>query len=94
MRKVLNILEDGKQYKYERFDGTTSSHERQAAIDRFCHPDSDVLFLLTTRAGGVGLNLTAADTVIIFDSDWNIQQDIQAQARCHRIGQKLSQSID
>ena len=97
MRKVLNILEeylDYKLYKYERFDGTTSSHERQAAIDRFCHPNSDrLVFLLTTRAGGVGLNLTAADTVIIFDSDWNPQQDIQAQARCHRIGQKKTVSI-
>eukprot|EP01083_Nonionella_stella_P144660 452020_1 len=91
MRKVLNILEEYlefKQYIYERFDGTTSSHDRQSAIDRFCAPGSDrLVFLLTTRAGGQGLNLVAADTVIIFDSDWNPQQDIQAQARCHRIGQ-------
>ena len=46
------------------------------------------MFLLCTRAGGVGINLTAADTVIIFDSDWNPQNDLQAQARCHRIGQE------
>src|ERR1700733_14658215 len=55
----------------------------------FCKPDSNrFIFLLSTRAGGVGLNLAAADTVIIFDSDWNPQQDMKAQARAHRIGQK------
>lgn len=62
---------------------------RQAAIDRYCKPDSDrFVFLLCTKAGGLGINLTAADTVIIYDSDWNPQNDLQAQARCHRIGQK------
>ena len=61
----------------------------QAAIDRFCKPDSDrFVFLLCTKAGGLGINLTAADTVIIYDSDWNPQNDLQAQARCHRIGQQ------
>lgn len=61
----------------------------QSAIDRYCREGSDrFIFLLCTRAGGVGINLTAADTVVIFDSDWNPQQDIQAQARCHRLGQK------
>ncbi len=60
----------------------------QAAIDRFNDPTSDSFaFLLTTKAGGVGINLTAADTVVIFDSDWNPQNDMQATARCHRIGQ-------
>ena len=64
-------------------------NEREAAIDRFVKPGSNrFLFLLSTRAGGVGLNLATADTVIIFDSDWNPQQDMQAQARAHRIGQK------
>ena len=62
---------------------------RQAAIDRYCKPDSDrFVFLLCTKAGGLGINLTAADTVIIYDSDWNPQNDLQAQARCHRIGQQ------
>ena len=61
---------------------------RQAAIDRFCRPGSDTFaFLLSTRAGGVGINLTAADTCILFDSDWNPQNDLQAMARSHRIGQ-------
>ena len=61
---------------------------RQAAIDRFCKPGSDTFaFLLSTRAGGLGINLIAADTCIIFDSDWNPQNDVQAMARSHRIGQ-------
>ncbi|ETO14776.1 chromodomain-helicase-DNA-binding protein, partial [Reticulomyxa filosa] len=91
MRRMLEIVSDYmkyKQYTFERFDGMTKSLDRQAAIDRFCAKNSNVFaFLLTTRAGGQGLNLVAADTVIIFDSDWNPQQDLQAQARCHRIGQ-------
>ena len=92
MTKVLDLLEDYlyyKNYKYERLDGSIRGSSRQAAIDRFSAPDSDrFVFILCTRAGGVGINLTAADTVIIYDSDWNPQNDLQAQARCHRIGQK------
>uniref|UniRef100_A0A1I7Y6V2 Helicase C-terminal domain-containing protein n=1 Tax=Steinernema glaseri TaxID=37863 RepID=A0A1I7Y6V2_9BILA len=77
------------RYPFERIDGNVRGDMRQAAIDRFSKPDSDrFVFLLCTRAGGLGINLTAADTVIIFDSDWNPQNDLQAQARCHRIGQK------
>ena len=91
MVRVLDILEDylrWQGYKYERIDGGIKGNDRQAAIDRFSAPDSDrFVFLLCTRAGGVGINLTAADTVIIYDSDWNPQNDMQAQARCHRIGQ-------
>jgi len=65
-------------YLYERIDGRIRGNLRQEAIDRFCKPDSDrFVFLLCTRAGGLGINLTAADTVIIFDSDWNPQNDIQ-----------------
>jgi len=68
--------------------------ERQAAIDRFSDTNRDsFVFLLGTRAGGVGINLTIADTVILFDSDWNPQNDIQAQARCHRIGQENTVKI-
>lgn len=91
MIRVLDILEDyliQKKYLYERLDGRIRGNLRQEAIDRFSKPDSDrFIFLLCTRAGGLGINLTAADTVIIFDSDWNPQNDLQAQARCHRIGQ-------
>ncbi|KAL0970047.1 hypothetical protein UPYG_G00236430 [Umbra pygmaea] len=91
MVKVLGILEDyvtRKGYLYERLDGQVASDQRQAAIDRFSKPDSQqFLFLICTRAGGQGINLTAADTCIIYDSDWNPQNDLQAQARCHRIGQ-------
>jgi chromodomain-helicase-DNA-binding protein 7 len=91
MVRCLDILEDyviQKKYPYERIDGRVRGNMRQAAIDRFSKPGSDrFVFLLCTRAGGLGINLTAADTVIIFDSDWNPQNDLQAQARCHRIGQ-------
>lgn len=69
-------------YTYERIDGRVRGNLRQAAIDRFCKPDSDrFVFLLCTRAGGLGINLTAADTCIIFDSDWNPQNDLQVAAR-------------
>lgn len=68
-------------YTYERIDGRVRGNLRQAAIDRFCKPDSDrFVFLLCTRAGGLGINLTAADTCIIFDSDWNPQNDLQVSA--------------
>ena len=87
---MLDILEDWLQahkYSFERIDGSITGHKRQSAIDRFQDPkskDPPFVMLLSTRAGGVGINLTAADTVIIFDSDWNPQNDIQAMARCHR----------
>merc|ERR1711978_333095 len=61
--------------------------ERQEQVERFFKEKDVNIFLLSTRAGGLGINLTAADTVIIYDSDWNPQQDLQAQDRCHRIGQ-------
>ena len=61
---------------------------------RYCRPDSDrFVFLLCTKAGGLGINLVAADTCIIYDSDWNPQNDLQAQARCHRIGQEKEVKI-
>ena len=79
---------------YERIDGRIRGNLRQEAIDRFSKKDSDrFVFLLCTRAGGLGINLTAADTVIIYDSDWNPQNDLQAQARCHRIGQQKAVKI-
>ena len=97
MIRVLDILEDylvQMRFSYERLDGRIRGEMRQEAIDRFCKPDADrFAFLLCTRAGGLGINLTAADTVIIYDSDWNPQNDLQAQARCHRIGQSKSVKI-
>ncbi|XP_034657291.1 chromodomain-helicase-DNA-binding protein Mi-2 homolog isoform X3 [Drosophila subobscura] len=91
MTKMLDILEDfleGEQYKYERIDGGITGTVRQEAIDRFNAPGAQqFVFLLSTRAGGLGINLATADTVIIYDSDWNPHNDIQAFSRAHRIGQ-------
>ncbi|KAF9281009.1 choline dehydrogenase 6 [Mortierella alpina] len=90
MTRCLDLLQDylrGRGYPYERIDGSIRGDMRQAAIDRFSTLPDSFVFLLCTRAGGVGINLTAADTVVIFDSDWNPQNDLQATARCHRIGQ-------
>ena len=95
MTKVLSILEDYlimRDYGYRRIDGNVQWQDRQRFMDEFNDEKGrfpDVFcFLLSTRAGGLGINLTAADTVVIFDSDWNPQADLQAQDRCHRIGQK------
>ncbi|KAF2830729.1 hypothetical protein CC86DRAFT_343714 [Ophiobolus disseminans] len=89
---MLNIIEDfldGMQMAYQRLDGQMGSLEKQKRIDQFNAPDSPLFaFLLSTRAGGVGINLATADTVIILDPDWNPHQDLQAIARAHRIGQK------
>lgn len=92
MSRLLDILEDYcylRGYKYCRIDGSTSHEERVEAIDDYNRPDSDkFIFLLTTRAGGLGINLVTADTVVLYDSDWNPQADLQAMDRAHRIGQK------
>ncbi|GFP56218.1 chromatin remodeling factor mit1 [Trichoderma asperellum] len=88
----LDIIEDflnGLGYGYRRLDGSISSLEKQRRIDAFNEPGSELFaFLLSTRAGGVGINLATADTVIIMDPDFNPHQDIQALSRAHRIGQK------
>ena len=90
MVRVLDLLEDFlrfRNYAYERLDGSARAVDRNASVDRFNDPAYNrYVMLLSTRAGGLGLNLTSADTVIIYDSDWNPQNDIQAQARAHRIG--------
>jgi len=92
MVKMLDILGDYLQlrgYQFQRLDGTIAAGPRRMAIDHFNAPGSqDFCFLLSTRAGGLGINLMTADTVILFDSDWNPQADLQAMARAHRIGQK------
>lgn len=91
MSRLLDILEDYclfREYEYCRIDGSTAHEDRIAAIDEYNKPGSDkFVFLLTTRAGGLGINLTTADIVILYDSDWNPQADLQAMDRAHRIGQ-------
>eukprot|EP00300_Choanocystis_sp_HF-7_P003039 c12293_g1_i1.p1 GENE.c12293_g1_i1~~c12293_g1_i1.p1 ORF type:complete len:1104 (-),score=304.81 c12293_g1_i1:66-3377(-) len=91
MTHLLNLLEELLEYrdiKFCRMDGSTKAEDRGGVVADFWKVTSDVhVFLLSTRAGGLGLNLQVADTVIIYDSDWNPQQDLQAQARAHRIGQ-------
>ncbi|KAI9017750.1 SNF2 family N-terminal domain-containing protein [Gaertneriomyces semiglobifer] len=90
--RALDIIEDFLAYRgirYGRLDGGTSRVRRNLDIRLFNHPDSPYeVFLISTRAGGLGINLATADTVIFFDNDWNPQQDLQALARAHRIGQQ------
>jgi len=92
MSRVLDIMEDYCHFRghnYCRLDGSTSHEDRMNAIDAYNAPDSDkFIFLLTTRAGGLGINLVSADIVVLYDSDWNPQADLQAMDRAHRIGQK------
>jgi ATP-dependent DNA helicase len=90
MTKLLDILQDYLDtlgYDYCRIDGQVKVLDRQSSIERFNSDPDMFVFLLSTRAGGLGINLQSADTCIIFDSDWNPHQDSQAQDRCHRIGQ-------
>ncbi|XP_035687270.1 chromodomain-helicase-DNA-binding protein 1-like [Branchiostoma floridae] len=90
MTRVLDILQDYlgyRGYSYERLDGSVRGEERYLAIQNFNQQDDVFVFLLSTRAGGQGLNLASADTVIFMDSDFNPQNDLQAAARAHRIGQ-------
>ncbi|XP_063395970.1 helicase SRCAP-like isoform X4 [Mytilus trossulus] len=90
MTKMLNILEAFLNYHghiYLRLDGTTKVEQRQFLMDRFNADRRIFVFILSTRSGGIGVNLTGADTVIFYDSDWNPTMDAQAQDRCHRIGQ-------
>ncbi|KAJ6848789.1 putative ATP-dependent DNA helicase CHR12 [Iris pallida] len=92
MTKLMDILEIYLQlhgFKYMRLDGSTKTEERGTLLKQFNAPESSYfMFLLSTRAGGLGLNLQTADTVIMFDMDWNPQMDQQAEDRAHRIGQK------
>lgn len=91
MSRLLDILEDYcvfREFKYCRIDGSTAHEDRIQAIDDYNKPGSEkFVFLLTTRAGGLGINLTSADIVVLYDSDWNPQADLQAMDRAHRIGQ-------
>lgn len=91
MTQIMDIMEDYLRFKglhYLRLDGGTKAEDRSELLKLFNAPDSPYFcFLLSTRAGGLGLNLQTADTVIIYDTDWNPHQDLQAQDRAHRIGQ-------
>ena len=97
MTRLLDILEDYmrlKGYQYCRIDGSTQTDERESAMAEFNEPGSSkFIFLLSTRAGGLGINLQTANIVILYDSDWNPQMDLQAQDRAHRIGQKKEVTV-
>lgn len=97
MVRMLDILAEYLQkrhFPFQRLDGSIKGEIRKQALDHFnAEGSTDFCFLLSTRAGGLGINLATADTVIIFDSDWNPQNDLQAQARAHRIGQKNQVNI-
>uniref|UniRef100_A0A1I8G6U5 DNA helicase n=1 Tax=Macrostomum lignano TaxID=282301 RepID=A0A1I8G6U5_9PLAT len=91
MVMMLDVLAEYlslRNWAFQRLDGTILGEARKQALDAFnAESSQDFCFLLSTRAGGLGVNLASADTVVIFDSDWNPQNDLQAMARCHRIGQ-------
>ncbi|XP_060891211.1 chromodomain-helicase-DNA-binding protein 2 isoform X2 [Labrus mixtus] len=97
MVRMLDILAEylaKRRYQFQRLDGSIKGEIRKQALDHFnAEGSEDFCFLLSTRAGGLGINLASADTVVIFDSDWNPQNDLQAQARAHRIGQKKQVNI-
>lgn len=97
MVRMLDIIGEYLQlrhFPFQRLDGSIKGEVRKQALDHFnAEGSQDFCFLLSTRAGGLGINLATADTVIIFDSDWNPQNDLQAQARAHRIGQKNQVNI-
>eukprot|EP01028_Stygiella_incarcerata_P003549 TRINITY_DN1726_c0_g1_i2.p1 TRINITY_DN1726_c0_g1~~TRINITY_DN1726_c0_g1_i2.p1 ORF type:complete len:1754 (+),score=553.98 TRINITY_DN1726_c0_g1_i2:303-5564(+) len=90
MTRMLDVLESFlslNHMSYLRLDGSTGPEQRQILVERFNRDERVFAFILTTRTGGLGLNLIGADTVIFYDSDWNPAMDAQAQDRCHRIGQ-------
>ncbi|VDD82078.1 unnamed protein product [Mesocestoides corti] len=97
MVRMLDIIADYLQLRgwgFQRLDGSIRGELRKQALDHFnAEGSTDFCFLLSTRAGGLGINLATADTVVIFDSDWNPQNDLQAQARAHRIGQTKQVSV-
>ncbi|KAJ1882951.1 swr1 complex component [Coemansia sp. RSA 1722] len=96
MTRVLDILEKWlnlHRYRYLRLDGATKVEQRHRLTERFNHDPRWSVFISSTRAGGLGINLTGADTVIFYDSDWNHAMDAQCQDRCHRIGQQREVNI-
>lgn len=101
MLDIIELYLKMKGVSYEKLTGSVKNSDRVSAIQRFNNDNQQNqsgqnnfgVFLLTTRAGGLGINLTSARVVIIFDSDWNPQNDLQAIARAHRIGQKFEVQV-
>ena len=97
MSRMLDIMEDYcwfRGYQYCRIDGQTAHEDRDRQIQEYnAENSSKFVFMLSTRAGGLGINLYTADVVILYDSDWNPQMDLQAMDRAHRIGQKKQVSV-
>lgn len=96
MTRVLDILENFLNlhgYTYVRLDGSVKVEMRQRLVDKFNLNKKIFCFISSTRCGGIGINLTGADCVVFYDSDWNPAMDKQAQDRCHRIGQTKTVNI-
>ena len=87
MLDILEIFLNLHGYTYVRLDGSTKVEIRQQIVDRFNTDNKIFCFISSTRSGGIGLNLTGADSIVFYDTDWNPAMDKQAQDRCHRIGQ-------
>ena len=95
-RQMLSLIEAfvaSEGYAFLRMDGNTPVRRRQPMVAEFNRPSGPFLFLLTTRVGGLGINLTGADRVVIFDPDWNPSTDLQARERAWRIGQQRDVTI-
>ena len=89
MTRMIDLMEEYltyRNYKYCRLDGSTKLEDRRDTVAAFQNSSDIFIFLLSTRAGGLGINLTSADTVIFYDSDWNPPIDSQAMDRAHRLG--------
>lgn len=93
MLDILEIFVKDKGYSYQRMDGMTAVGSRMRLIDQFNSDETVFVFLLTTRVGGLGVNLTGADRVVLFDPDWNPSTDLQARERAWRVGQKRPVTI-
>ena len=93
MVDILEIFLNSHGFTYVRLDGSTKVELRQQIVDKFNTDPKVFCFISSTRSGGIGLNLTGADSIIFFDTDWNPAMDKQAQDRCHRIGQTRTVNI-
>ena len=93
MARLLRVYCSSNDIRFESFDGSIGYEERHNRIERFNQDPEVLVFIISTKAGGIGINLTSASNVIIYDSDWNPQNDTQAIARAHRIGQKKNVSV-